>query len=297
MRQAVDRHPSGMEVQVRTVLITGCSSGVGLELAVAFADRGDTVIATMRDKRRGAALLERVGGSQAGRVHLLELDITEPGSIRHLATIVADEFPGVSVLINNAGISVVGSLESVSESALREVFETNVFGTLTVTRELLPTLRQHAGGRIVFVGAIGALLSTPYLGAYCMSKHALDCMAATLDIELRPHGIRVSSVHPGPLRTEIARKMVVHAGEGTAYELPTRAYAEGLRQRMESSPDPLSAVASAVFAAVDSDQPRQRYVVSSRVGPVLEPLVRELELLHEREYEMTAPLQAVAAED
>jgi NAD(P)-dependent dehydrogenase (short-subunit alcohol dehydrogenase family) len=280
---------------MNTVLITGCSSGVGLELASAFARRGDTVLATMRDTRRGSALLERLDADESARVRLLELDTTDAPSVARLGATVAADFADLSVVVNNAGISVVGSLEAVDESALREVFETNFFGALAVTRALLPVLRQQSRGRIIFIGAIGALLSTPYLGAYCTSKHALDCMAATLDIELRPAGIRVSSIHPGPLRTDIAKKMVVHAGEGTMHEPATRAYAEGLRQRLTSSPDSLAAVTEVVFEAVDSDQPRPRYVMSSRMGPVLAPLVQELEALHDREYEMTAPLQKAAA--
>jgi NAD(P)-dependent dehydrogenase (short-subunit alcohol dehydrogenase family) len=276
---------------MHSVLITGCSSGVGLELAAAFAERGDTVLATLRDAGRSGALVQRLG-PHADRVHIIELDTTEPASVHRLAVTVADRFPELDVLVNNAGVSVVGSLEAVDETALRQVFETNFFGSLALTRAVLPVLRQQPDARIVFIGAIGALLSTPYLGAYCTSKHALDCMAATLDIELRPAGIRVCSIHPGPLRTEIARKMVVHAGQGTMHEQPTNAYAEGLRQRIANSPDSLSMVADAVFEAIDSPEPHQRYVISSRLGSMLEPLVLELERLHSREYEMTAPLQA-----
>jgi NAD(P)-dependent dehydrogenase (short-subunit alcohol dehydrogenase family) len=98
------------------------------------------------------------------------------------------------VLVNNAGIGALGALEVVEPSVLRQVFDTNVFGALDVTRAVVPHLRHQQHGRIIFLNAIGGILTTAYLGAYCASKHALDCIAAVLDLELRPFGIRVSSI-------------------------------------------------------------------------------------------------------
>ena len=100
------------------------------------------------------------------------------------------------MLVNNAGVGVIGAMEVLDDSTLRGIFDTNVFGAAAVTRAVLPQMRQRQAGRIIFMNAIGGVLTTAFLGAYCASKHALDCLAAVFDLELRPFGIRVSSVYP-----------------------------------------------------------------------------------------------------
>jgi NAD(P)-dependent dehydrogenase (short-subunit alcohol dehydrogenase family) len=184
------------------VLITGCSSGFGLEIAAAFAARGDQVVATLRDPARG---------------------------------------------------------------------------------EVLPHMRARRSGRIVFLNAIGGLLNTPYLGAYCASKHALDGLAATLDIELRPFGLRVSSVLPSAFHTHMADNLQAYPGEGTDYESATREYHAGLSGRIREGPSDLSPVVQAVIEAATSPDPRPRYLVAPHLASVLDPLVETLEALHARE--------------
>jgi NAD(P)-dependent dehydrogenase (short-subunit alcohol dehydrogenase family) len=265
------------------VLITGCSSGFGLELAVAFARRGDRVVATLRDP--GAeALRDRLDRERlAGNVSLRQLDVTQPASIERAVADTLRAEGQIDVLVNNAGIGAVGALEIVPEALLREVFETNVFGAVAVTRAVLPHMRQRRRGRIVFMGAIGGLLNTPYLGAYCASKHALDCLAATWDIELRPFGIRVSSVLPSAFHTPMAGNLRVAFGEGSEYEAPAREYHTGLTGRIVGGPRDLSPVVDAVIEAATSDNPRPRYLVAPHLADVLGPLVDSLERLHERE--------------
>ena len=186
------------------VLVTGCSSGFGLEIALAFARRGDRVVATMRDLSRSDGLRRRLAEESLDGVSVEQLDVTQPASIEAAVRRTLAQHPGIDVLVNNAGIGAVGALEVVTLDTLREVFETNVLGAVAVTRAVLPSMRRRGHGRLVFMGAIGALLNTPYLGAYCASKHALDCIAATFDIELRPFGIRASSVCPSAFQTPMA---------------------------------------------------------------------------------------------
>jgi NAD(P)-dependent dehydrogenase (short-subunit alcohol dehydrogenase family) len=148
-------------------------------------------------------------------------------------------------------------------------------------------MRRQRAGRIVFVSAIGALLNTAYLGAYCASKHAIDCLAATLDIELRPFGIRVSSVLPSAFNTGVGANLRLAFGKGTEYESATRRYYEGLRGRIESGPRDLSPVVDAVIEAATTEHPRLRYLVAPHLAAVLGPVVAELEKLHEREVALT----------
>ena len=261
------------------VLITGCSSGFGLEIAAAFAARGDQVVATLRDPARGEVLRGRLGPE----ADIRELDVTQPASIERAVANTLASHGRIDVLVNNAGIGAVGALEVVPEAVLREVFETNVFGALAVTRAVLPHMRARRSGRIVFLNAIGGLLNTPYLGAYCASKHAVDGLAATLDIELRPFGLRVSSVLPSAFHTHMADNLQAYVGEGTDYESATRAYHAGLSGRIRGGPSDLSPVVNAVLEAATSADPRPRYLVAPHLASVLDPLVETLESLHARE--------------
>jgi NAD(P)-dependent dehydrogenase (short-subunit alcohol dehydrogenase family) len=262
---------------VSVILITGCSSGFGLATAQAFARRGDTVIATMRDPSRASALHE------APNVTVLRMDVTDAGSINSAVQSTMQQHQRVDVLVNNAGIGVLGALEVLDDQQLRGVFDTNVFGAVAVTRAVLPSMREQGSGRVIFMNAIGGILTTAYLGAYCASKHALDCIAAIFDLELRPFGIRVSSVYPSAFHTAMGDNMAVVAGEGTPYAAPTRAYFDGLSQRIQTGPSDLSPVVDAVIEAATSPDPKLRYPVAPHLTPVLEPALTALEALHERE--------------
>jgi NAD(P)-dependent dehydrogenase (short-subunit alcohol dehydrogenase family) len=257
------------------VLVTGCSSGFGLEIALAFARRGDQVVASMRDLSRADALRSRVAEEALGNVSIEQLDVTRPESIQ--ATL--ERHQTVDVLVNNAGIGAVGPLDVIAPETLREVFETNVFGAVAMTRAVLPGMRQRGHGRIVFMNAIGGLLNTPYLGAYCASKHALDCVAATFDIELRPFGIRASSVCPSAFHTPMADNLRAELGDAAA----AREYYAGLLGRIRQGPTDLSPVVDAVLEAATSEDPRPRYLVAPHLASVLGPLVETLEELHARE--------------
>lgn len=273
-----------------TVLITGASSGIGRAMARHAAAEGWSVLATARQV--SPPIEFDLAPHDAARIEVLLLDVVDGDSIDRLAAELASRDIEIDLLINNAGVSTVGALEAVTDGALRLSFETNVFGPLALTRKLLPGMRSKGSGRIVFIGAIGALLNTPYLGAYCTAKHALDGVAATLDLELQPYGIRVVSVHPGATSTEIGKKSRGDESAGTVYAGPTARYAAGLRARIAGSAETAETVAAEVFRICQLPDPRQRYVISSSpIGSVLEPLVEELERLHTRERESTRALQ------
>jgi len=259
------------------VLITGCSSGFGVEFALAFARRGDRVVATMRDVARAP---ESLSDAELA-IDVRALDVTNRDSIAAAVR----EYERIDVLVNNAGIGAVGALETIAEGTLREVFETNVFGALEVTRAVLPRMRAQGSGRIIFVSAIGALLNTAYLGAYCASKHAVDCLAATLDIETQPFGIRVSSVLPSAFNTGMGGNLRLDVAG--PYAASAERYFQALKGRMDNGPRDLSPVAQAVIAAATDPEPRQRYLVAPHLKDVLGPVVEQLEALHEREARLT----------
>jgi NAD(P)-dependent dehydrogenase (short-subunit alcohol dehydrogenase family) len=261
------------------VLITGCSTGFGLDTALTFARRGDQVVATVRDLHRADAL------HAAGLPNLSveRLDVTDTGSINRAVGATLERHGHIDVLVNNAGIGVVGALEVLEDAALRRVFDTNVFGAVAVTRAVLPSMREQGHGCIIFMNAIGGVLTTAFLGAYCASKHAIDCLAAIFDLELRPFGIRISSIYPSAFHTAIADNMPVAPGEGSPYAAATNEYHAGISARIKGGPSDLSPVVQAVVEAATSDDPQLRYLVAPHLADVLTPAFSALDALHQRE--------------
>jgi NAD(P)-dependent dehydrogenase (short-subunit alcohol dehydrogenase family) len=173
-------------IAMKTVLITGCSSGFGLEAARWFLDRDWKVVATMRTPR--ADLLPR-----SDRLRVLALDVTDTESIRR-----AVEAAGpIDVLVNNAGIGVLGALEGTSMDTARAVFETNTLGTIAMTQAVLPQFRQRRSGVVVNVTSSVTLMPLPLLSVYTASKAAVDAFTESLALELEQFDVRVSLVLPG----------------------------------------------------------------------------------------------------
>jgi NAD(P)-dependent dehydrogenase (short-subunit alcohol dehydrogenase family) len=171
---------------MKTVLITGCSSGYGNESARYFHRRGWKVVATMR--RPGPGILP-----PSERIRLLALDVTDPASIA-----AAIEAAGpIDVLVNNAGIGVVGAFEATSMRTVREVFETNTLGTMAMTQAVIPQMRERRAGTIINVTSSVTLASMPLAAAYTGSKTAIEGFTGSLAHELGHFGIRVKLVEPG----------------------------------------------------------------------------------------------------
>ena len=171
---------------MNTVFITGCSSGYGLETARHFHSQGWRVIATMRNPREGIL-------PTSDRIRLLPLDVTRPDSI---ATAIANAGP-VDVLVNNAGIGVVGAFEATPMDHVRKVFETNTFGTMAMTQAIIPQMRARASGVIVNVTSSVTLAPHPLAAAYTASKQAIEGFTGSLVHELGYFGIRARLVEPG----------------------------------------------------------------------------------------------------
>jgi NAD(P)-dependent dehydrogenase (short-subunit alcohol dehydrogenase family) len=264
-----------MSGKQQRALVTGASSGIGAEVAVALAQRGWMVYAAARRDSRLRELAERVPGS----ITPLQLDVCDPESRRRAVAFIAAEADPLRLLINNAGITFVGAVEATDEAIVRDVFETNFFGPLALTRALLPTLRRSSQGRIVNVSAIGAVRDTPFLGAYGASKAAFDAISMSMDLELRAHGVRVTAVLPGPFQTAIL-ECAATTTEAGVYADATAAYLAGLEGRLASSPD-LTPVTEAILEAATHPEPAPRYVIGGdAVTALLAPIVSELERLH-----------------
>jgi NAD(P)-dependent dehydrogenase (short-subunit alcohol dehydrogenase family) len=204
----------------KTVLITGCSSGYGLETARHFHARGWNVVATMRTPRADAL-------PRSERLRVLPLDVTREASI---AAALAASGP-IDVLVNNAGIGLFGAFEVTPMATVREVFETNTFGTMAMTQAVLPQLRARQAGVIVNVTSSAVLAPMPLVAAYTASKTAIEGFTASLAHELAELGVRVKLVQPG-------------YGPATSFTANSGDRMHGLL------PEPYAAFAARVFASL-----------------------------------------------
>jgi NAD(P)-dependent dehydrogenase (short-subunit alcohol dehydrogenase family) len=191
------------------VLITGCSSGIGLETALAFARRGDTTYATMRNPAKAEPLLERAK-AEGLTVEVLTLDVCDDASVAEAIGQVEAEHGAVDVLVNNAGVSYDGPIETIDIDHARAVLETNFWGAVRTIRAALPAMRAKGGGVIVNVTSVaGRVPGTGYQGWYSASKHALNALTEALSLELDGLGVRLALIEPGFFATEIMQNVDV----------------------------------------------------------------------------------------
>ena len=179
-------------------LITGASTGLGRVLAEQVLAGGGQVAATARKPEQLALLREKYGQN----VFTQALDVTDEASVEDAVAAIEQHFGRIDVLVNNAGYGLVGAVEEAAEADIRQVFETNVFGLLRVTRAVLPGMRARRAGHILNLSSIGGLIASPGLGYYNATKFAVEALSESLTGELKPLGIRVTVVEPGPFRTD-----------------------------------------------------------------------------------------------
>ena len=177
--------------------ITGASRGLGLEIARAALERGDAVVAAARDPKAA----ERALG-QGNHLLTVELDVTNEGQAQAAVSAALKRFGRIDVLVNNAGRGLLGAVEEASAEEVRSVFAVNVDGLLTVTRAVLPSMRQRRSGRILNVSSVGGFGAWPGWGVYCATKFAVEGLSEALHAELLPLGIHVTIIEPGTFRTD-----------------------------------------------------------------------------------------------
>jgi NAD(P)-dependent dehydrogenase (short-subunit alcohol dehydrogenase family) len=243
------------------VLITGASSGIGRAVAGLFAAEGFEVFGTSRNPHR----TEPIPG-----VELVALDVTDAASVTAAVATVLQRAGRIDILVNNAGFGVIGAAEESSTAQAQDLFDTNFFGLVRVTREVLPYLRAQGSGRIVNVGSVLGFLPAPYAALYAASKHAVEGYSESLDHETRDFGVRVTVVEPAYTSTSFE-------ANATDVDSPIGSYApvrEHVRnvlvQSVRAGDDP-AVVARVVLKAATSRTPKLRYPAG--------PMARRLSLL------------------
>jgi NAD(P)-dependent dehydrogenase (short-subunit alcohol dehydrogenase family) len=242
------------------VLITGCSTGIGPRTALAFARRGDRVYATMRRAERGRELVDRAAGEGLD-VRVIELDVTDDGSVGRAVSEVLDAEGRVDVVVNNAGLVHVGSVELLPDEAMRETFETNLYGPVRVLRAVLPAMRAAGSGVIVNVSSTaGRVAGIPVFWSYMASKHGLSVLSDSLAMELEPFGIKVLSIEPGFVQTPIIDKAYQPRDAHSPYRGLDDAVGAFLENGCAGGAD-ADTVAQAIVDAVDHDDGRVHILV------------------------------------
>ena len=254
------------------VIVTGSSTGLGLETALGLAANGFRVYAGVRDLASAPAV--RAAAAERGvSVDVVALDLTDRASIAAVVDRVAADTGGVFALVNNGGIGLRGCVEDVTPDEIRRVFEVNVFGTIAMTQAVLPHMRAAGRGRVVTISSVGGRISSFGVGVYCASKFAQEGLGEALTLELAPFGIRHVLIEPGIIKTERwgeNRNTAVGALDpASPYHGMFReaeAIADRIVERSRTSPQD---VAEAVHHALTAEKPRMRYVVGRPASVVI----------------------------
>jgi NAD(P)-dependent dehydrogenase (short-subunit alcohol dehydrogenase family) len=268
-------------VRNRSVLVTGASSGIGKECAILLASHGFQVFAGVRKPEDALVLSSAV----PGRMVPVMIDVTVPSSIEAAVNFVRAALPTDASfgLVNNAGITIAGPLEVIPIDSVRQQFEVNVIGQVAVTQAFLPLLRAACGGRIVILGSVLGKISPPLVAPYAAAKFALEAIADSLAVELRPWDIRVSLLEPGNIATPIwqtSKRRVLAVLDSLDAErqqlyASSRSTIERLANAYSKRGIPAERVARAVMKALTVPRPHARYRVGldSKILGAFSPIV------------------------
>lgn len=243
-----------------TVLITGCSSGIGRAVALHFAGAGFRVFASMRRAAERGPALRAEAEAAGGFLRTPELDVASDASVASaVAEVLAATGGRLDVLVNNAGYYAYGPLEEVAPDQLRAQLETNLLGVHRVTRAVLPAMRARGAGRVITVGSLAGRVAVPVLGPYQISKWGVEAWAETLRLEVAPFGIDVVCVEPGPFATALHdNEARLPAPLSSPYAPLMAAYDKRSQAVGRSAPKP---VVRAVYRAATNPRPKLRWPV------------------------------------
>lgn len=242
---------------MKTIVITGASSGIGKATAIYFAKKGWNVAATMRHPEKETEL------SQMKNVKLFRLDVTDSGSIGAAFTAINEEYGTIDVLFNNAGYCLFGPLELSTEEEIRKTYDTLLVGLTLVTRKFIPLLRQNGGGTIISTSSVGGVLSLPLTPTYHAAKYAVEGLMEGLSYELSPFNIDCKIVEPGGIQTDFWNRSyeMVEGVKGSPYDPEAVRYLENMTKAESPNRSSPELVAETVFKAATDGKRKWRYPV------------------------------------
>ncbi len=251
----------GMSDTNKTILITGASSGIGLETALYFFERKWNVIATMRHPEKRRTQLH-----EKGLPDLVHLDVMDSASIRAAIRCALDKYRKIDVLVNNAGYAVYGPFEATTPAQVARQFNTNVFGLMEVTREILPLFRQQKSGVLINVASMGGRIGFPLYTLYNSTKWAVEGFSEALQYELKPLNIKVKVIEPGVIRTDFYDRSLESVDSAAFTEAYRNILKRGQKRFGEAAMHTGSAprvVARVVYQAATDASWRLRYPVGN----------------------------------
>jgi NAD(P)-dependent dehydrogenase (short-subunit alcohol dehydrogenase family) len=247
----------------KSVLVTGANSGIGLVTCLELAGAGWDVVGSARTADKAARIVD-IAAEKGLEVRTVQLDVDDADSCADAITNVHEMTGGLHALVNNAGFAQSGAVEDISDDLVRTQLETNVVAPMRLARLVLPAMRERGDGRIINISSIAGRLSTPLMGWYCASKHALEAVTDALRMEVEGDGVKVSLVEPGMFATDVwsATQEGGFPDPSTARYAAAYARGQAMGARSHRLPDPVW-VARTIRVALTNPVPLARYVVGA----------------------------------
>jgi NAD(P)-dependent dehydrogenase (short-subunit alcohol dehydrogenase family) len=262
----------------QVALVTGSSSGIGLETALLLARNGFHTYASMRNLEKSAKITE-IANKENLPLQTIQLDVNNDESVKKAIDKIVQEKDRIDVLVNNAGYGLFGSVEDITIEEIKAQFETNFFGAIRVTQQVLPIMRMRNNGSndrrtIVNISSVGGQMSVPFLSAYNSTKFALEGLSESMAYELGPFGIRVVIIEPGFIRTNIMNSGVVAkraSDTNSPYFSSTQKLADHFNSMVNntSTSSPPEQVAKTILDAITSKNPKLRYTVGNDADSIM----------------------------
>jgi len=252
----------------KIALVTGSSSGIGFETALALAREGYYTYATMRDTKKGSQINE-IAKKENLKLEVIELDVDKDKTVQDAVNKIMKEKNRIDVLVNNAGYTLFGCLEDLSMDDLKTQFETNFFGVVRTSQAVIPIMRKQKSGTIVNISSVAGRIGFPVSPAYISSKFALEGLSESMRYELSPFGINTIIIEPGVIKTNLMSSMKKSMKPDSVYKDITNKVIMGISMMAEMGTPPQE-VAKTIIKAIKSENPLPRYVVGNDAVMFLE---------------------------
>ncbi|MEX0640859.1 MAG: SDR family oxidoreductase [Nitrosopumilaceae archaeon] len=253
----------------KVALVTGSSSGIGFETALALARENYFTYASMRNTSK-AGKIQEIAKKEKLDLKIIELDIDKEDSIKSAVKKIQEQKGSIDVLVNNAGYGLFGCIEDITIDELKAQFQTNFFGVVSLIQEIAPIMRKQGSGIIVNVSSVAGRIGFPGTPAYISSKFALEGLSECMRYELSPFGIKTIIIEPGVIQTNFFSSMKVADGKpGSPYKEITEKVMNGVKMMSEMGTPPIE-VAKTIMKAIRTAEPLPRYVVGSDASMFLE---------------------------
>lgn len=252
----------------KVALVTGSSSGIGLETSLALARKGYFTYATMRDTNKATKLLD-ISKKENLKLVTIPLDVDKEDSIKNAVSKIESEKGRIDVLVNNAGYLLFGCIEDISVDELKAQFETNFFGIVRMIQLVAPIMRKQNSGIIVNLSSVAGRIGFPGTPAYISSKFALEGLSESMRYEMSPFGIKTIIIEPGVIKTNIFSSMKNNPKPDSPYQEISEKVQKGIKMMGELGTDPKE-VANTIIKAIEADDPLPRYMVGNDAAMFLE---------------------------